>query len=241
MPREVQVPLSEQGRPFSSSHFITGEIAGVSVRFLVDTGCTTNILSSRTVRKLPVEVRETVEADKAAGSLADGTPIDLAGSLRLDMQVEHLIMEETFMIGGVDEEGILGMPFLNRYGCAVVCDPPTLEIRGHRVRCTDREGRTLVGETAPDQWTLVDTSPSRDVRSMRDADLKRKAATVGPPEQQRETYIQTSTTRRTQKAGRRERKQSRKNEEGQQPWEAATPVHMWDPLAANHPVHVELC
>ena len=55
-------------------------------------------------------------------------------------------------------EGILGMPFLNNYGCSVVCNSSTLHIQGNVLRCMDKYERIIVEDVKQDVWGLVTTS-----------------------------------------------------------------------------------
>ena len=48
--------LADSGQPYSNSYFIPGTIEGRPVQFLVDTGCTTNLISKHVFDRLPTRV-----------------------------------------------------------------------------------------------------------------------------------------------------------------------------------------
>ena len=58
-PKEVRVQVLE--KPYTTSYFLPGKLEGRPVQFLVDTGCTTNLLSKQVFDRLPERVRNCLE------------------------------------------------------------------------------------------------------------------------------------------------------------------------------------
>ena len=81
-PPETDRPRSTQ--PYGSSYFLPGKISGKAATFLLDTGCTTNLLSRRLFDTLGAQERASLEPYEGAhGTLADGSCIPFYGIITL--------------------------------------------------------------------------------------------------------------------------------------------------------------
>lgn len=47
------------------------------------------------------------------------------------------------MVGEIKDDVILGMPFLIHHKCTLLFNTHELEVEGDRLKCVDREGKTL--------------------------------------------------------------------------------------------------
>ena len=81
--------LEEEGifRPHQDSYFLPGKIGGRNLQCLLDSGCTTNILSKHVFDRLPTRFKEQLEAKKTHGALADGTQISFYGLIRVELRL----------------------------------------------------------------------------------------------------------------------------------------------------------
>ena len=62
-------------RPYTTSYFLPGKLEGKPVQFLVDTGCTTNLLSKHVFDRLPERIKCRLEESDSHGVMADGTQL----------------------------------------------------------------------------------------------------------------------------------------------------------------------
>ena len=62
-------------RPYEASYFLPGKLAGRPVHYLLDTGCTTNLLGKHVFDKLPPHIRSQREECDSHGVMADGTQL----------------------------------------------------------------------------------------------------------------------------------------------------------------------
>ena len=114
--RSPKIPL----HPHESSLFLPGKIASKPAKFLLDTGCTTNLLSRRFFDTLSAPIRNRLEPYEGDhGTLADGLCIPFYGIIELPGSVRDRTIQETFIVGQLQEDAILGMPFLQRHGCRI--------------------------------------------------------------------------------------------------------------------------
>ena len=131
-------------RPYTTSYFLPGKLEGRPVQFLVDTGCTTNLLSKHVFDRLPERVKSSLEESDSHGIMADGTQLPFYGVLRLPFRVREVKTGGVFVVSHINEDAILGMPFLVTHNCAMEFNQPIVQINGKRLKCTDRHGRLLV-------------------------------------------------------------------------------------------------
>jgi len=109
---------SRSTQPYGSSYFLPGKILGKAATFLLDTGCTTNLLSRRLFDTLGGRERASLEPYEGAhGTLADGSCIPFYGVISLPGCVRDQAIHETFIVSQLKEDAILGMPFLEKNQC----------------------------------------------------------------------------------------------------------------------------
>jgi len=102
--RTQEVSLSETDRPrstqpYGSCYFLPGKISGKAATFLVDTGCTTNLLSRRLFDTLGAGERASLKPHEGThGTLADGSCIPFYGIITLPRRVCDQAIHETFIV-----------------------------------------------------------------------------------------------------------------------------------------------
>ena len=64
--------------------------------------------------------------------MADGTQLPFYGVLRLPLRVGDVKTEETFVVSRINEDAILGMPFLVAHNCTMEFDQPAVHIDGRQ-------------------------------------------------------------------------------------------------------------
>ena len=79
---------------------------------LLDTGCTTTILSTHTFQQLPPTIREKLDAVPGSAQAANGDPIATHGWLPVKGRLRHYPLQYTFLVADVQEDVILGLDFL---------------------------------------------------------------------------------------------------------------------------------
>ena len=140
----VETTVRTLERPYTTSYFLPGKLEGKPVQFLIDTGCTTNLLSKQVFNRLPERVKGYLEESDSHGIMADGTQLPFYGVLRLPLRVRDVKTEATFVVSRINEDAILGMPFLVAHNCSMEFNQPMIQVDGKRLKCTDRHGRLLV-------------------------------------------------------------------------------------------------
>jgi len=137
---------SVSAQPYGSSYFLPGKLAGKTVTFLLDTGCTTNLLSQRLFDTLSARNRASLEPyNGEPGTLADGSYIPFYGVVELIGRVRDQVISETIIFSQLKEDAILGMPFLKRHRCHIEFNKSAVMMAGRELACLDRFGRPLVG------------------------------------------------------------------------------------------------
>ena len=109
---EVKVsPGEEYTRTDKSCFYVPVKIGKVRGSFLIDTGSTVSVLSSKVVSMIGRTTNLQPVVEKL--TTANGQELKLKGKLELQIQLEHLDFSQAFIVAEIDEElGILGMDFL---------------------------------------------------------------------------------------------------------------------------------
>jgi len=126
-------------QPYGDSYFLPGKVAGRSVTFLLDSGCTTNLLCHRVFDTFPAQDKAGLEPNTGEhGTLADGSCIPFYGMVELTGRVRDQVIQETFIISQLKEDAILGMPFLKRHGCRIYFSKSAVLMAGRGLTCVDK-------------------------------------------------------------------------------------------------------
>ena len=143
----------------ATSYFLSGKIMGKFVRFLIDTGCSTNIIAKRTFDRLPKSLREKMEPYNALTSQADGSPLVVYGQLAVEIKLRDVRLDLQFLICPISDDAILGLDFLQDHQCTIMFKSAALQIGDKILTCEDRDGRRLSSKVhALRQITIGPTS-----------------------------------------------------------------------------------
>ena len=120
-------------RPHQSSFFLPGRVGIVAVQILVDTGCTTNLLSKRIFDQLPKNTQAAKEEYATHGIMTNVARLAFSGLLQTELRVRQHHGDKVFVVGDIDEDVILGMPFLAKYECQINFQWNTLTLQGQEL------------------------------------------------------------------------------------------------------------
>ena len=93
-------------------HFLPGKVEGRPVQFLIDTGCTTDLLCKQVFDKLSSAARSLLEESDSHSLMADGTRLTFYGVVHLPLQLKDVKNEEVFVVSKINENALLEMPIL---------------------------------------------------------------------------------------------------------------------------------
>lgn len=127
----------------SSCYFLPGKLGGKVVNYLVDSGCTTNVVSKEVFDRFPRAVRESLVSYSSYGLLADGSQLPIYGSIALKGKVRWVSYTAEFLVSKISHDVILGVPFLEENKCTLEFANSVLNVNGSELPCTDRDGRFL--------------------------------------------------------------------------------------------------
>lgn len=128
-----------------SALYLPGRVEGSPVRYLLDSGCTLNLISKKLFDQLPVRcVRGRIPFQYESGTLADGSSLPFYGQVDLVGRVRSEPIELSFVVADIEMDAILGMPFLQKHKCQLKCADFTVVMNGRLLRCTDQSGVDFV-------------------------------------------------------------------------------------------------
>jgi len=118
-PRSVspETDCCRSAQPYGSSYFLPGKIAGKTATFLLDAGCTTNLLIRRLFDTLGTLKLVSLESYKGVyGTLANGSCIPFYGIITLPVLNHNQVIHKTFIVSYLKKDAIFGMPFQCSHG-----------------------------------------------------------------------------------------------------------------------------
>jgi len=126
--------------------FLCFEAIKPPAHFLLDSGCTTNILSHQFFNTLGVKIKKVLAPYEGNhGTLADGSCIPFYGIIELTGRICDQTIQETFIVGQLNEDAILGILFLQRHGCHIDFSKSVMLMGDRELACVDKFGRPLAG------------------------------------------------------------------------------------------------
>lgn len=106
---------------------------GDEIMWLVDTGATKSTIST----KMYHQHLQHVPVEKANTRLTaiNGSNIPVLGKCTLTIVLQGKEYKHTFLVAGVEDEGVLGKDFLSKHRCYWNWEQKTLEIDGNEIKC----------------------------------------------------------------------------------------------------------
>ena len=135
--------------------YIPGKVAGQKVQYLVDTGCSDNVLSRALFNQLPRSVQAELVVDQTSARMADGTGLLIYGSVTLPCRIRTVQVPIPFRVANITDDAILGMRFLNDNKCSIVMDKGMLLLGDQPLACVDRTGHPIVNRVQVVQTTTI--------------------------------------------------------------------------------------
>ncbi|XP_067939742.1 uncharacterized protein [Watersipora subatra] len=140
LPRSSQVTEPTRINP---SYFLPGKVSGRPVYFLIDSGCTSNIISQHVFERISKGVRDQLMPYESQGRLADGSQMEISGTIELSGRLRDIAFVSEFLVCPVTESAILGMLFLENNACVMDFRLQSLKMKGRELKCTNRFGDRL--------------------------------------------------------------------------------------------------
>jgi hypothetical protein len=109
-----------------------GNLYGVTVSWLVDTGCNTTILSETSYFQIPARRRPLLKPYESCLRMADGAPLTVLGQAEFDMVIGGRRVRQNMIVAQCRVNGLLGMDFM----CA---QDMVIDLANEQVRCAGRE------------------------------------------------------------------------------------------------------
>ena len=88
----MEIKLLE--RPHRSTWFLLGRVGRVPIQILIDTGCTTNLMSKAIFDRLEEATQESIEPCEAFGTLANRDKLRFQHMVKTTVNIRHYIIKQ---------------------------------------------------------------------------------------------------------------------------------------------------
>lgn len=110
--------------------YVQGELEGVKVSLLVDTGADLTVVRTGFFEQLSAKKTLELKDVSLDMAVADGRPLAFSGCGRLQLKVGSFAVEHEIWVADIDVDALLGYDFLQRYNCTIDAGKGELTIRG---------------------------------------------------------------------------------------------------------------
>jgi hypothetical protein len=98
---------------YDNGFYVTGTVASKPVRFLVDCGATTSLISTQTFANIQQYCNSMTPVTQSFHTVS-GQQMNILGKVDLVVQLGKECYDVTFVVGDIDSDGILGQDFLRQ-------------------------------------------------------------------------------------------------------------------------------
>lgn len=142
---------------------VVGQISGLAVTCVIDTGATDSIFSAEAYQRIPEEQRPILMDDSGEYAGVDGRRLRTYGRIESLMVFGHVQIHQSLLVAEVEGDVLLGMDFLTTHKCHLDIPRGTLKVGEELLSCWDENeenahfrvvSRARV-ELAPHQSTIV--------------------------------------------------------------------------------------
>ena len=113
--------------------YVTGEIHGVPVEWLLDTGSSISIMSVNVFGKIPKESRPELKANSSPMSTADGSPLMDLGMVSTRVMVGKQELTQEMVVADINVDCILGVDFLRSHSGSIDFGEDKMTLNGKLV------------------------------------------------------------------------------------------------------------
>ena len=115
--------------------FTQGQVEGIPINFLVDTGAAVTVMSSAAYERIPPNRRPALRQTHTTISGVGGTSVDVAGSSEMTLVFDGIPVIHEVIIVGIAMDAILGQDILLSHQCKLDLCNLTLRLKGQTLSC----------------------------------------------------------------------------------------------------------
>ena len=110
--------------------YVTGEVAGLGIDWLIDTGCTTTIMSSKTYKMIDRDRRPELVNYGNRLRAANGQCIPVLGAAMMTIKLDSVDITHEVVVADLTSPGIIGMDFLRSCKGSINLGTDSMNIEG---------------------------------------------------------------------------------------------------------------
>ena len=114
----------------SDSLFVSGSAFGRNMDWLIDTGCSVTLLSTKVYYDIPAHERPKLSPYDRLLTQASGAPLQVLGTAPMTVKIGKQKLKHSIVVADCLDSGILGLDFLSEHGGQIDLKSSTIKIRG---------------------------------------------------------------------------------------------------------------
>ena len=118
----------------ATCYYVSGKIGSIRGKFLIDTGSSICVISEKVFNRLSGENINLLPSNRQVRT-ADGTFLKVKGSCTLQIQLDHLLFGQEFIVANIEESlGILGINFIDQYEVDIKIKKKVLKTNNGKIK-----------------------------------------------------------------------------------------------------------
>ena len=153
--------------------FTTGKVEDRRINWLIDTGCTVTIISTKVFEKIHPDERPELQPYEKNLLSADDSLIKVQGQTKFNIQLGEKLIQHPCLVANISNEGLLGMDFLQTHHMVIDFSTNKITCEGEVLIARCREGqnhacRVMVAEHVtipPESRTIIQAQTKKPLAS----------------------------------------------------------------------------
>ena len=138
-----------------SGLFTNEKIENRNVEWLVDTGCTTTLLSKKIFERMHPDEQPELSPYRGTLISADGSTIKVLGQAEFNVQIGTKAVQHSIIVAEITNEGLLGMDFLQSHGMILDFARGKIILEGQEILAHCRTGITRTCRVMTAEHTII--------------------------------------------------------------------------------------
>ena len=145
-------------------YYLPGNVERQKCMFLLDTGCTFNIISRQLFERLTPRIQSQLRPTTYHGITDSGSPLPLHGMITLSGRLRTVPFTAEFAVADIAQEAILGISFFTKNECGFSFKEAQFCLKGNMLKCVDKSGKSLVSDVQVLQAVTIPASTEHHVK-----------------------------------------------------------------------------
>ena len=146
-------------------YFTDGYAEDLPVHWLIDTGCTTTILSLKKYLEIPEDKRPELYKHERVLVTADDKPLNLYGQTTFNIKLETQWVRHTALVVEITNDGLIGMDFLTEHKVSLDFGSQKISFQGENLEAQCNKTQERACRVSVSEGVVIPAGTTNDCAS----------------------------------------------------------------------------